>query len=43
MRYENWTRDLFDRVTIAHAKSDEFARLMTSDAKIQQNYAKVSW
>jgi PIN domain nuclease of toxin-antitoxin system len=41
--YEAWTRDPFDRIIVAHAKSNEFAPLITSDAKIQRNYAKVTW
>jgi PIN domain nuclease of toxin-antitoxin system len=41
--YENWTREPFDRIIVAHAKCNEFAPLITSDTKIQQNYAKVTW
>jgi PIN domain nuclease of toxin-antitoxin system len=41
--YETWTRDLFDRMIVAHAKSNEFAPLITGDAKIQENYVKATW
>jgi PIN domain nuclease of toxin-antitoxin system len=41
--FETWTRDPFDRVIVAHAKSNGYAPLITSDARIQENYAKAVW
>ena len=41
--FENWTRDPFDRMIVAHAKSNGFAPLITSDAKIRENYARAVW
>ena len=40
---ETWTRDLFDRVIVAHAKSNGYASLITSDGKIRENYPKTTW
>ena len=41
--FETWTRDLFDRLIVAHARSDGYSELVSSDAKIQQNYSKTIW
>jgi len=41
--FETWTRDPFDRMIVAHARSDGYSGLVTSDAKIQQNYSKSIW
>jgi PIN domain nuclease of toxin-antitoxin system len=41
--FETWTRDLFDRMIVAHARSDGYSELVSSDAKIQQNYSKTIW
>jgi PIN domain nuclease of toxin-antitoxin system len=40
--FETWTRDPFDRVIVAQARTDS-AELITSDAKIRENYAKAVW
>lgn len=41
--FETWTRDPFDRVIVAQARSDEAAFLITSDAKIREHYKKAVW
>ena len=41
--FEDWTRDPFDRVIVAHARSDGEARLVTSDRKIQEHYSQAVW
>ncbi len=41
--FETWTRDVFDRLIVAHARSDGYSELVSSDAKIQQNYSKTIW
>jgi PIN domain nuclease of toxin-antitoxin system len=41
--FENWTRDPFDRVIVAHARSNGYAPLVTSDEKIRENYPKTVW
>ena len=41
--YETWTRDPFDRVIVAHARSNGYAPLVTSDAKIRANYPNAVW
>ena len=40
---EKWTRDPFDRVIVAHAKSNGLAALITSDEKIRLNYLNAIW
>lgn len=40
---ETWTRDPFDRMIVAQARSDGYAGLVSADAKIQQNYSKTIW
>ena len=40
--FETWTRDPFDRVIVAHARTAN-APLLTSDAKIQENYPRALW
>ena len=40
---ETWTRDPFDRMIVAHAKSNGYASLITSDGKIRENYPKTTW
>lgn len=37
---ETWTRDPFDRIIVAHARSQS-AALISRDSGIQKNYAKV--
>ena len=41
--FESWTRDPFDRVIVAHARSNGYARLVTSDDKIRENYPNTVW
>jgi PIN domain nuclease of toxin-antitoxin system len=41
--FEDWTRDPFDRVIVAHARSDGEARLVTSDSKIREHYLQAVW
>jgi PIN domain nuclease of toxin-antitoxin system len=41
--FETWTRDPFDRLIVAHARSDGHAPLVTSDSKIHENYQKAVW
>jgi PIN domain nuclease of toxin-antitoxin system len=41
--FETWTRDPFDRIIVAQARSDGYSTLISSDTKIQQNYSKTIW
>jgi PIN domain nuclease of toxin-antitoxin system len=41
--FEDWTCDPFDRVIVAHARSDGEARLVTSDSKIREHYLRAVW
>lgn len=41
--FETWTHDPFDRVIVAHARTDGHAPLVTSDAKIWENYPRAVW
>lgn len=40
-RGENWTRDPFDRLIVAHAKANGMSPLISSDELIQSNYPKA--
>jgi PIN domain nuclease of toxin-antitoxin system len=40
--FETWTRDPFDRVIVAHARTAD-SPLITSDAKIRENYPRAVW
>jgi PIN domain nuclease of toxin-antitoxin system len=40
---ETWTRDPFDRVIVAHAKSNGAAPLLTKDEVIRANYHNARW
>lgn len=40
--FETWTRDPFDRVIVAHARTAN-APLLTSDVRIQENYSRAVW
>ncbi len=40
---ETWTRDPFDRVIVAHARSNAYTPLITSDGKIRENYSRAVW
>ena len=39
---ENWTRDPFDRLIVAHARAAK-APLLTKDGQIQDNYPQAFW
>jgi PIN domain nuclease of toxin-antitoxin system len=41
--HESWTRDPFDRVIVAHAKSNGHSALVTADAKIRAHYRSSVW
>jgi PIN domain nuclease of toxin-antitoxin system len=41
--FETWTRDPFDRLIVAQARSDGFSGLISSDENIQQNYSRTIW
>jgi PIN domain nuclease of toxin-antitoxin system len=41
--FETWTRDPFDRVIVAQARSDSYSGLISSDTTIQQHYSKTVW
>ncbi len=40
---ETWTRDPFDRLVVAQARSNGYAPLITSDVKIRDNYPRTLW
>jgi PIN domain nuclease of toxin-antitoxin system len=40
---ETWTRDPFDRIIVAHAKSNGAAPLLTTDELIRANYRNARW
>jgi len=40
---ETWTRDPFDRIIVAHAKSNGAAPLLTKDELIRANYPNARW
>jgi len=40
---ENWTRDPFDRIIVAHAKANNFSYLISADRLIQQHYPRAVW
>jgi len=41
--FENWTRDPFDLLIVAHAKANNYAPLVTQDEKIRLHYPKAVW
>lgn len=41
--FENWTRDPFDLMIVAHAKANGFAPLVSADENIRRNYANAIW
>lgn len=41
--FETWTRDPFDRIIVAQARSDGYSGLVTADQKIRENYSKTIW
>jgi PIN domain nuclease of toxin-antitoxin system len=40
---ERWTRDPFDRIIVAHARSNGAAPLLTKDEVIRTNYPNARW
>ena len=40
---EGWTRDPFDRVIVAQARSNGVAPLLTADEKVRANYVNGVW
>lgn len=40
---EKWTRDPFDRVIVAHAKSNGFSYLVSADEEIGAHYPRAVW
>jgi len=40
---EKWTRDPFDRIIVAHAKTNGFAALISSDEHIAEHYPRTIW
>jgi len=40
---EDWTRDPFDRIIVAHAKANGVAPLVTKDELIQTKYPNARW
>jgi PIN domain nuclease of toxin-antitoxin system len=41
--FETWTRDPFDRMIVAHARSNGYSPLATSDARIREHYPNAIW
>src|ERR1700722_15479818 len=41
--YEAWTRDPFDRIIVAQARSDGYSPLVSADEKIKPNYSMTIW
>ena len=40
---EAWTRDAFDRIIVSHAKANDEAGLISSDAVIASHYPNTIW
>jgi PIN domain nuclease of toxin-antitoxin system len=40
---ESWTRDVFDRIIVSHAKANDEAPLVSSDPVIASHYSNVIW
>lgn len=40
---ERWTRDPFDRLIVAHAKTNGLAFLISADEEIKRHYPKTVW
>jgi PIN domain nuclease of toxin-antitoxin system len=40
---EKWTRDPFDRMIVAHAKTNGLAPLVSADEEIKKNYPRTVW
>jgi PIN domain nuclease of toxin-antitoxin system len=41
--YEAWTRDAFDRIIVAQARSDGYSGLVSADEKIKHHYSMTIW
>jgi len=41
--FETWTRELFDRIIVAQARSDGYSGLVSADEKIKRNYSMTIW
>lgn len=40
---EKWTRDPFDRIIVAQAKTNGFAFLVSADEEIEKHYTRTVW
>lgn len=40
---EKWTRDPFDRMIVAHAKTNGFAPLISADEHVAEHYLRTVW
>jgi PIN domain nuclease of toxin-antitoxin system len=40
---EKWTRDVFDRIIVAHARANGLAPLISLDEKIAEHYPRTVW
>ena len=40
---EKWTRDPFDRIIVAHAKSNGMSPLVSPDEEIRRRYSRTIW
>ena len=40
---EKWTRDPFDRMIVAQAKTNGLAPLVSADEEIKKNYPRTAW
>lgn len=41
--HEGWTRDPFDRIIVAQAKTNGLAFLISADEEIRKNYQRTVW
>lgn len=41
--HEKWTRDVFDRLIVAHARANKVSALISADQTIQSNYSATIW
>jgi PIN domain nuclease of toxin-antitoxin system len=40
---ETWTRDVFDRIIVAHARANGLAPLISADEKVAEHYPRTVW
>ena len=40
---EDWTREPFDRIIVAHAKANNFAYLISADENVRRFYPRAVW